>query len=255
MGVDASYSPLRDSHVILSPVTDNRSPAASQESPPVDDKVMEKPDGLHTVLAIVIAVVTVLSAFISWRVAVLEDHRVAEDLDGLLASVNQQEARVLGHATAYDDLAAFTRYWQYSRLAESIMGDLQKAGDDDLARLEADLREYTRLALDHKGLFPTRYLTTDENYDLNRQLGELWADASDEKDLDPTPHFAESDNGTIRIRRLLAAAAILSVGLVCFALVESLGTHSRYAVVLMIAGSVIAITGLIVAGVALTGSL
>ena len=91
----------------------------------------------------------------------------------------------------------------------------------------------------------------DDDYDLDRQLGELWADASDEKDLDPIPHFAESDDGTVRILHLLASGAALSVGLVCFALVESLGTHARYARLLMIMGSLLAGAGLIFAGITL----
>ena len=214
----------------------------------MENEAQEKPDSLATILAIVIAIVTVLSALVSWRVAVFEHVRVDEDLDGLLASVNKQETLILDHATAYDDLAAYTRWWQYTRLAEIVDEELRTTGSqEEGVRLRTEMRRYAQLALDNKALFPSRYLMPDDGYDLNRQLGEMWADAADEKDVDPAAHFEESDRLIARALFMLAAGAILSLGLVFYALVESLGIVSRHARWLLIVGTLLSAAGVILA--------
>ena len=205
-------------------------------------------NSLTVILAIVIAVVTVLSALVSWRVAVFEHTRVEEDLDGLLASVNMQETRILAQITAYDDLAAYTRWWQYTRLAESVAQELDTAGDSQAgALLGAELHQFTQLSLDSKTLFPNRYLTADAGYDLERQLGEIWADADEGLDLDSAAHFEESDSLIRRTLHMLAAGAVLSIGLVFYALVESLETAWRYSRWLLIVGSLLYAAGVVLA--------
>ena len=44
--------------------------------------------------------------------------------------------------------------------------------------LNAELHRYLDLALANKALFPNRYLRADGRYEINRQLGEMWADVS-----------------------------------------------------------------------------
>ena len=98
-----------------------------------------------------------------------------------------------------------------------------------------------------KPFSPSRYLMPDDGYDLNRQLGEMWADAADEKDVDPAAHFEESDRLIARALFMLAAGAILSLGLVFYALVESLGIVSRHARWLLIVGTLLSAAGVILA--------
>jgi hypothetical protein len=208
---------------------------------------LELPNPHNTRLAIVIAVVTVFSALVSWQSEILDHTRIDEDLDGLLASVNRQETLVLDQITAYDDLAAYTRWWQYSALAEAASAEMRTADSDYEEVLEAELRQYRELAADNKKLFPSRYLTADNRYDLDRQLGEMWADAADEKDLDPHAHFEESDDLIKRSLNTLGAGAVLSVGLIFFALVESLRLNSRHSRWLLAIGGLLSAVGVVLA--------
>ena len=214
----------------------------------MDNKAQKPRIFSETILAIMIAVVTVLSALVSRQAAFFGHTRVEEDLDGLLASVNMQETHIMAQITAYDDLASYTRWWQYTQLAESVVQDIEASDDSqEDALLGAELHHYAQLALDSKVLFPNRYLTDGAGYNLDLQLGEMWADAAEERDLDPAPHFEESDNLIRRTMYMLAAGAILSIGLIFYALVESLEMASSRSRCLLILGSLLSVIGVIVA--------
>ena len=94
-------------------------------------------------------------------------------------------------------------------------------------------------------MFDNKFLNRDGTYDLQRQLGELWSDASREKDLNPEPQFQEADKLRDRSNYLLADVALLAFGLVLLTLVEAASDRLQY--VLTGLGATILVAGIALA--------
>ena len=200
-----------------------------------------------TVLAILIAIVTVATAVVAWRASLIEDSAGDADFAGLLASVNVEETRALNQLNAYENYGAYTRYWQYSGLADLAATDLETADEEEAVNLDSQVLQYNNLTLASETLFPNRFLTRDGRYDVKRQMGEMWADASREKDLAPDPQFAEADSLRSRVLMMLGAGAILALGLVFFTLVESMEGEWRHTRMMVIIGSLLSVAGVVLA--------
>ncbi|MBI3242917.1 MAG: hypothetical protein HYZ49_11550 [Chloroflexi bacterium] len=210
----------------------------------------EKEDNrLETVVALLIALVTVIGAVVAWRASVAADGAGDADFAGLKASLNAEETRALNFVNAYEHYGAFTNYARYDKLGDAIADDLGQA--DGLTEEEAFLLDRQRaeaydLADANQDLFPNRFLSRDGAYSVGRDLGEAWADASKEKDLNPDPQYAEADKLRAKTNRLLATLSALAVGLVFFTLVEAAGKRLQYLMIglgllFSIAGTAVAV--------------
>ncbi|MBL8057639.1 MAG: hypothetical protein JNK29_13130 [Anaerolineales bacterium] len=196
----------------------------------------EKPNPLETIVAVLIALITVAGALVAWRASVAADGAGDADNGGLRAMLNVEETRASNAVNGYEAYGAFVNYARYQRL-----GDLLEA-DPAAADLEAERADARDLALANQFLFDSKFLNRDGTYDLQRQLGEMWADASREKDLNPEPQFQEADKLRERSNWLLAVVAVLAVGLVLLTLVEAVG--GRFQVALTSLGAVVLVAGL-----------
>lgn len=196
----------------------------------------EKPNPLETIVAVLIALITVAGALVAWRASVAADGAGDADNGGLRAMLNVEETRASNAVNGYEAYGAFVNYARYQRL-----GDLLEA-DPAAADLEAERADARDLALANQFLFDSKFLNRDGTYDLQRQLGEMWADASREKDLNPEPQFQEADKLRERSNWLLAVVAFLAVGLVLLTLVEAVG--GRFQVALTSLGAVVLVAGL-----------
>jgi hypothetical protein len=70
--------------------------------------------------------------------------------------------------------------------------------------------------------FPREYLKRDGDYDTQRELGEAFAEAARQRNLNPQPSFTESDLNQSKSNWLIGVITILAVALLCFTLVESI---------------------------------
>lgn len=201
---------------------------------------------LSTVVAILIALATVLGAIVAWRASVAADGAGDADFAGLRATVNLEETRALAAVTAYEDYRAFTSYRRYEDLGNAIVEaqtQLAEAAVDDLEIQRINAHD---LALANQQLFPNKFLNRDGSYALQREVGEIFADAAKEQDLQPTPQYAEADALRNKTNQLLLAVTILAVALVFYTLVETVAGRLQYLLVgggllCMVAGSVMAI--------------
>ena len=198
----------------------------------------DKPSRLETYVAIVIALITVAGALVAWRASVAADSAGDADNGGLRAMLNVEETRASNTVNAYEAYGAYVSYQRYQRL-----GDLLEA-DPAAADLEAERAAARDLALANQGLFPNKFLNRNGTYDLSRQLGEMWADASRVKDLNPEPQFQAADQLRARSNWLLADVGFLALGLVFLTLVEAAAGRLQY----LLAGLG---TAVLVAGLAL----
>lgn len=200
---------------------------------------------LGTLVAILIAVVTVVAALITWRASVIEDASGDADYDGLRAAVNAEETLALNNVNAYENYSAYTAYKRYSDLGDLIAEDQVNAVSEEEALLvESERANAHDLAIANQGLFPNKFLNRDSSYALQRQMGEMWADAAREKELNPVPQFAEADAMRTKSTRMLLSLMVLGISLVFYSLVESMEKQKNIMIAL---GSIAAVAGVAMA--------
>lgn len=199
----------------------------------------EKPSRLDTYVALVIALITVVGAVVAWRASVAADGAGDADTSGLRALLNVEETRASNAVNAFEAYGAYVSYQRNQRL-----GDLLEA-DPAAADLQAERGAARDLAVANQSLFPNKYLNRDGSYDVQRQLGELWADARRAKDLNPEPQFLDADRLRSRSNALLADVAFLALGLVLLTLVEAVSGRAQ--VVLAGLGTTVLVVGLALA--------
>lgn len=206
----------------------------------------EQNNRLATLVALLIALATVLGAVVAWRASVAADGAGDADFAGLRATVNLEETRALAAVTAYENYSAFMYYRRYQDLGDLIVEDQAQLAEEEASALEAERINAHDLALANQQLFPNKFLNRDGSYALPRELGELFADAAKEKDLQPDSQYAEADALRDKTNQLLLAVTILAVALVFYTLVETVGGRLQYVLVAggllcTLAGSIMAI--------------
>jgi hypothetical protein len=200
---------------------------------------------LETLVALLIAVVTVIGAVVAWRASVADDGAGDADFAGLRASLNAEETRALNAVNAYEHYGAYTTYWRYNALGNALADEIEAAPEEAVDVLDRQRAEAYDLADANQDLFPNRFLNRDGTYSVAREMGEAWADAAREKDLYPDPQYAEADQLRAKSNRLLGSITILGVALVALTLVETVG--GRLKLLLVLLGTALAIAGAVLA--------
>jgi hypothetical protein len=202
----------------------------------------ERSQRLETAVAILIAVVTVIGALVAWRSSVADDGAGDADFAGLRASVHAEETRALNYVNAYENYGSYTNYQRYNEMGNLLEADQANASEQEIDYLERQRADNHDLSISNQRLFPNKFLDRDGAYNVKRQIGEMWADAAKENDLNPDPQFAEADQLRSKANWLLLAVAILAIALVFYTLVESFGDRMRYVMVAL--GSLCMIAGI-----------
>src|SRR5688572_26312154 len=140
---------------------------------------------METVVALLIAVITVIGAVVAWRASVADDGAGDADFAGLRASLNAEETRALNAVNAFEHYGAYTTYWRYNALGDALADDVEVAEAEAAEALDRQRAEAYDLADANQDLFPNRFLNRDGTYSVARETGEAWADAAREKDLHP----------------------------------------------------------------------
>ena len=202
-------------------------------------------DRFTTVVAIMIALVALIGAVVAWRASVAEDASGDADYAGLRAAIDVEETRALNATTAYAQYGAYVTYQRNSALGDLIAADMDQATEGEAVILNSQRADAHDTAIASERLFQQRFLNRDGTYSVERQLGEMWADASKQRDLNPEPQFAEADRLSDKSSSLLAVVGVLALALVFYTLIESANRRGRYA--LFALGTLLAIGGTIAA--------
>jgi len=198
------------------------------------------------VVAILLASVTVVGAIVAWRAAIAADLANNADARGLAATLNAEETRALNHVNTYEHYRAYTTYLRHNELGNRIAEDLSTAAEDEARALERQKTDAWDLAVEIQGgFFPPRYLDPDGSYDTQREIDEAWADAAQQKDLNPEPHFADADRLRGKSTTMVILLVPLTVALLGFTLAESMKHAFKYVLAaggsLILAGSLVAL--------------
>lgn len=205
----------------------------------------EPEDRLQIFVAVLIAIVIAVAAVIAWRASLAQDAAGDADFDGLHALVNAENTNAMNTVTAYRDSGDYLHYWYASRLAALIDDDLAGASGQQAEQLQKELDAANTQAAANSNFFETRYVNQDGTYDVNRQMGSMWADELREKDLEFESKFAEADRYRTKTQYLLMTLMLLSIAPVLYSLVEIVSGRARY--VLIVLGSVIAVAATLAA--------
>ena len=200
---------------------------------------------METVVALLIAVITVIGAVVAWRASVADDGAGDADFAGLRASLNAEETRALNAVNAFEHYGAYTTYWRYNALGDALADDVEVAEAEAAEALDRQRAEAYDLADANQDLFPNRFLNRDGTYSVARETGEAWADAAREKDLYPEPQYAEADQLRAKSTQLLGTITLLGLALVVLTLVETV--DGRLKMIFIAAGTLLAAAGSVAA--------
>ncbi len=90
----------------------------------MQEQVEERNNRLDTLVALLIALATVLGAVVAWRASVASDGAGDADFAGQRAMLNLEETRALSAVNAYESYNAFSAFSRYNDLGDLIIDDL-----------------------------------------------------------------------------------------------------------------------------------
>lgn len=206
----------------------------------------EQSERLETLIAILIALTTLIGAVVAWRASVAADGAGDADFAGQRATVNLEETRALSAVNAYENYGAYAAYRRNNDLGDLIAEDEAKVEEEEASLLDIERANAHDLSIANQGLFPNKFLNRNGSYALQREIGEYFADAAKEKDLQPDASYAEADKLRNKTNQLLLAVTVLAVGLVFYSLIEATAKSLRYPLVglgslCLVAGTVFAL--------------
>ncbi|MBI1878960.1 MAG: hypothetical protein HYR94_12210 [Chloroflexi bacterium] len=207
----------------------------------MENSSTESSDRFKTIIAVLIALVTFIGAVVAWRASVTASSAGDADFAGLLATLNAEETRTLNQATMYQNYRAYTIYLSHNELGNLLAADLETASDDEAPLVTQQKTAAWEQATVSQDFFPSRYLDRAGRYDTQRELSEAWAEAGQQKDLNPEPHFAESEQFWVKSNRLVGILIVLAISLLFYTLAE--GSSHWFKYVLALGGTLCLLVG------------
>jgi hypothetical protein len=189
-----------------------------------------KPERFNAIASVMIAVVTVLGAAVACLASGASNRAGNKDFDGLTAAINAEETIISNAVTVYEHFQAYVAYQRYNELGNLLFDEAANAPDPATAEaLDRQRREVWGLA---QGLqftfFPPRYLDPDGSYDTQRELDEEFAEAAQQKDITPGPHFEEADNLRFKANVLTSLLIVLAIAFWFFTVAQAIKNRLKY---------------------------
>lgn len=179
-----------------------------------------------------LALVTILGAWVAWRANTASNDAGDNDSLGLLALQNAQGTIALSYIQGDGHEIGYVDYLRNRTLAKGLLtdGTLTNAAPGDADRIARMITETLDLANTSRFyFFPGRYLDQYDNYDFNREINEAFAQAEQTKDLDYQSHFDVSDAQSRKMMGLVSILVVLAISLWFLALSEALSSIAKYA--------------------------
>lgn len=203
-------------------------------------------DRLSTLIAVMIAVVSVVAAIGAWRVAVATSNANGGDVEGLLAAVDREDAVTSAYVTVYARLSDYARAVADDAIAKALEPVQNNTTDTALkARIQQEREARQAAANQLRFSIPQQYIGRNQQYDDQRDAGEAIADRSLEKDTLPEPHFTYADAERRKAEWLLVLLVMLGAAFVLLTLADAIKRRVRYA---LLAGALALLTVAVVGG-------
>jgi hypothetical protein len=184
-------------------------------------------DRIKTIVAFTISILTVFSALLGWQMGNVSGEASGEYSAAQRAELNAQKVASINTLNASENQRSFLTYKRYYDQYQLVSDQLRTAENAETkdAALIQDLRqkqlELRALYSSNLKLFPNKFITRAGTYDEETQLGQMWASASRELDLDPTPHLQAGQELDKQVRNMQVALVLLAISLFFFAIVST----------------------------------
>jgi hypothetical protein len=204
-----------------------------------------KDDRFKSSVAVLVAIVTILGAMAACLATVAGSGASDADFNGVSAAIKAQKAEIVNDVTAYEHYRAYTSYVRYDEMGNLIYDELVDSSEQEaqaLANLRMEawgLADALRISF-----FSPRYVDPDTGqYDIHRELEELWAEDVQEDDLNPRPHFEEAD--LLRQRSLLLTGdmIVFAIAFWFLSLAQIFENRAKYLALTL--GILIAVAGIL----------
>jgi len=182
-----------------------------------------KPTRFEVFSSVMIAIVSIMSALTAWRANAASIQVGDADFDGTAASIRAQEARIYNSVLAYQHYHAFTTYYRYNSLGDKLF-ETPEIGSP---------RERSELWGVAHGLqydfFNSLYLAPDgRNYDVDREIEELLAEANLTGDLNYLQHFDAADAYRMKGSYLTLTLFVFAISFFFFAVGQAIRNTLKY---------------------------
>jgi hypothetical protein len=192
----------------------------------------ERGDRFKTLVAILIAIVSLAGAALAYRITLASGNADDADVTGIVSTVNLHQARVASEAELYRDLRAYLQGRIHNQLSHSLFAERDEypAGDPARDQLWDEAWIETRIAEAYLNeiYVPPEHLRPDGSYDGQAALNLSMAHRALELDFDRERHFAEADHLRSKVQLLIGVALVLGVVLLFYTLAEVTKRTAKY---------------------------
>ena len=192
----------------------------------------ERGDRFKTLVAILIAIVSLAGAALAYRITLAAGNAADADVTGIVSTINLHQARVASEAELYRDLRAYLQGRVHNQLSHDLFAERDEypAGDPAQDRLWDEAWIETRIAEAYLNeiYVPPEHLRPDGSYDGQAALNLAMAHRALELDFDRERHFAEADRLRSKVQLLIGVALVLGVVLLFYTLAEVTQRAAKY---------------------------
>ena len=196
-----------------------------------NDRASER---FRTLLGVMIAIVTVIGAFVAWRSALAATEAGNADDAGIIAALNTQETNTLSDIVSSQHRTSYLEYWQHKQQIERLAedGSLENIPEGDPGGVVRQVTEAADLATASKLFFPSRYLNPDGTYNATKERAETLAEEAQRRDMNAQQHFDEANQWRDKSLALVVSLVVLGIALWLFALAETIEHRIKYVLAL-----------------------
>jgi len=180
---------------------------------------------LDIVIAVVIAVVSVTTAFAAWRVSMVGSAAGDAIRQGLIDAVKQQTAAGEDWRRTYEEAGHAQTYAVALAQVEAFENSNDKTAQAQASTMRQYLLPNLQLVVELSS--NERYLKSDGTYDLELRYADLAASQPDMAALDPQASFKRSDQYSSEQRWLTVGVVLLAISLFWLALSQLDTNRSR----------------------------
>jgi hypothetical protein len=196
-------------------------------------------DRFQTIVAVLIAVVSAVSAGVIWRASLASSSASTADRQGLVTTVKYEAAYAEAVSMLYEEAHYAVQFDCYQARVEALQAQGDSAAQSEagwVRQIVDSLASLTPLTTD------PAYRTADGGLNLDARLATMRAADADLSNLDPQQHFTAADWLYFESEVLVSAVIIFAVALFFLTLAEI--TRRRIRIGLAVIGVLVFLLGL-----------
>lgn len=193
----------------------------------------EKEGRFKTLVAILIAVVSIAGALLAWRAAQAGSGAADADVRGTVSVIHRNQALVATEADMYRNLVAYLQVRIHDALSRGLIADSERRAADDPERIPLWDEGWTEIFvaeayLEEVDVRP-EYIRPDGSYDGRAAQDIDMAHRALSTDFDPQGrHFARADLLRAKMGWLVGMTLVLSLALFCYTLATVIQRRLKY---------------------------